>query len=162
MSRHVERIQPPQDTSGTHLWLVLWKAFEAAREYAVQNIDSLGLGLSDFGILEVLLHKGPSAVNDIGGRVGLTSGSMSTAIDRLEKRSLVERRNESEDRRTRMIHLTPEGRKLIKCAFAAHSASMNKLGEALTEPERDSAIRLLKKLGKAAEQRRNAPDTYDQ
>jgi MarR family transcriptional regulator, 2-MHQ and catechol-resistance regulon repressor len=152
MSRHVKKIQPGEDFSGTHLWLVLWKAFEAAREYAVRNIDSLGLGLSDFAILEVLLHKGPCAVNDIGGRVGLTSGSMTTAIDRLQKRSLVERRNQPEDRRTRVIHLTPEGRKLIKCAFAAHSGAMNKLGEALTEEERGDTIRLLKELGTAAEQ----------
>lgn len=146
----MKRIQPGADSSGTHLWLVLWKAFEAVRDYALRDIDSLGLGLSDFAILEVLLHKGPSAVHDIGDRVGLTSGSMTTAIDRLEDRSLVERRSEPEDRRTRVIHLTHQGRKLIECAFAAHSAAMNKLGEALTEEERAAVIPLLKKLGAAA------------
>jgi len=152
MSREPTKIQATEDTCGTHLWLVLWKSFEAVRNYAVRDIVALGLGLSDFGILEVLLHKGPCAVNDIGGRVGLTSGSMTTAIDRLESRDLVERRTESGDRRTRVVHLTPEGRKLISCAFAAHSAAMDRLGEELTGNERETAIRILKKLGGAAEQ----------
>ena len=146
----MEKIQPAGNSSGTHLWLVLWKAYEAVRAYALRDIDSLGLGLSDFAILEVLLHKGPCAVNDIGAKVGLTSGSMTTAIDRLERRSLVERQTGPEDRRTRGIHLTREGAKLIRCAFAAHSAAMNRLGEALSKEERTLAVQLLKKLGKAA------------
>jgi MarR family 2-MHQ and catechol resistance regulon transcriptional repressor len=153
MSREAEKIQAVDDTSGTHLWLVLWKAFEAVRSYAIKDIASLGLGLSDFAILEILLHKGPCPVNDIGGRVGLTSGSMTTAIDRLEKRALVERRIETGDRRTRVVHLTPEGRKLISCAFGAHARAMDKLGETLSDREREAAIRILKKLGRAAEPR---------
>jgi MarR family 2-MHQ and catechol resistance regulon transcriptional repressor len=153
MSRDIEKIQPVEGTGGTHLWLVLWKSYEAVRNYAVRDIMSLGLGLSDFAILEVLLNKGPCPVNDIGTRVGLTSGSMTTAIDRLEKKGLVERRNEPNDRRTRVVHLTPEGRKLIECAFGAHSHSMDRLGEKLSRHERETAIRLLKKLGRAAEAR---------
>lgn len=153
MSREVEKIQPVGDSSGTHLWLVLWKSFEAVRSYAVRDIASLGIGLSDFAILEILLNKGPCPVNDIGARVGLTSGSMTTAVDRLEKKGLVKRRTDTVDRRTRVVHLTPEGRKLISCAFAAHSRAMDELGATLSEHDRAAAIRILKKLGRAAEQR---------
>jgi MarR family 2-MHQ and catechol resistance regulon transcriptional repressor len=153
MSREAEKIQLVEDTTGTHLWLVLWKSYEAVRSYAVGDIVSLGLGLSDFAILEVLLNKGPCPVNDIGARVCLTSGSMTSAIDRLEKKALVERRTDTGDRRARIVHLTPEGRKLISCAFAAHSRTMDELGENLSEHERATAIRILKKLGRAAEQR---------
>jgi MarR family 2-MHQ and catechol resistance regulon transcriptional repressor len=152
MSREAEKIQPAEDTSGTHLWLVLWKSYEAVRSYAVRDIVSLGLGLSDFAILEILLNKGPCPVNDIGARVGLTSGSMTSAIDRLEKKALVERRTDPGDRRARIVHLTAEGRKLISCAFAAHARTMDELGENLTEHERATAMRILKKLGRAAEQ----------
>ncbi len=148
-----DKNQPAEDTSGTHLWLVLWKSFEAVRTYAVRDIVSLGIGLSDFAILEFRLNKGARPVNEIGSRVGLTSGSMTTAIDRLEKRGLVQRRTESGDRRTRFVHLTPEGRELISRAFAAHSHSMDQLGDHLTRHERETAIRILKKLGRAAEQR---------
>lgn len=156
MSRQSSRIQksePAQagETDGIHLWLVLWKAFTAVRGHAIRDIASLGLGLSDFAILEILLHKGPTPVNGIGSKVLLTSGSMTSAIDRLERQKLVERRPHPEDRRARLVGLTASGRKLIECAFAAHAASMNALGSALTPGERADAVRLLKKLGRAAE-----------
>ena len=48
-------------------------------------------------------------VNEIGKKIGLTSGSMTIAVDRLEKRELVERRSDKEDRRARVVHLTPTG-----------------------------------------------------
>lgn len=149
MSRHPEKIQAP---SGTHTWLVLWKAFMAVREYAERHIDSLGLTLTDFGILEALLHKGPLPVNDLGRAVSLTSGSITTAVDRLQARGLVERCTREADRRARVVHLTGEGRKQIGRAFGEHAAVMDELGFALTGSERTELVRLLKKLGRASQQ----------
>jgi MarR family 2-MHQ and catechol resistance regulon transcriptional repressor len=144
--------------SGVHLWLILWKAYDAMREYATANIESLGIGLTDFGILEVLLHKGPTPVNTIGQKIRLTSGSISVAIDRLEAKGLVERRPSGDDRRTRMVHLTAAGKKLIRCAFAAHSKAMEKVAGALSTRERHDALGLLKRLGKAAAELRPRAD----
>src|ERR1019366_5412985 len=79
------------ETTGVHLWLVLWKAYQALLCHAEHHIHSLGLGFSDFAVLEVLLHKGPAPVNRIGELVHLTSGSITAAIDRLERKSLVAR-----------------------------------------------------------------------
>jgi MarR family 2-MHQ and catechol resistance regulon transcriptional repressor len=139
------------DSSGAHLWVVLWKAYEAVREHAHRNIASLGLGLSDFAVLEALLHKGPLPVNTIGRKVGLTSGSISVAVDRLERKGLVERQSHAADRRARVVHLTREGRLLIGRAFTAHSAAMDGATSGLSKAERAQAVALLKKLGKTAE-----------
>ena len=85
MSGELEKMQPgAQQTSGIHLWLVLWKAFYALQARAMADIECLGLCLSDFAILELLLQKGPMPVNEIGCKVKLTSGSITVAIDRLE------------------------------------------------------------------------------
>ena len=135
---------------GAHLWLVLWKAFDALQAHAFANIHSLGLGLSDFGVLEVLLHKGPLPVNVLGQKIRLTSGSISIAIDRLEKKGLVERKDDPDDRRARIVHLTSEGRKLIAHAFAEHADAMEHATSGLSATERTAAIRLLKKLGAQA------------
>jgi MarR family 2-MHQ and catechol resistance regulon transcriptional repressor len=110
----------------------------------------LGLGLSGFAALEALLHKGPLPVNAIGAKVGLTSGSISVAVDRLVEKGLVERRGDSADRRTRLVHLTPKGRALIERAFAGHAEAMERATSGLTARERAQAIALLKKLGTAA------------
>src|ERR1035437_1940795 len=139
------------EATGIHLWLMLWKAYEAIRRHAERHIHSLGLGFSDFAVLEVLLHKGPAPVNTIGERVYLTSGSITAAIDRLERKSLVARCTDSSDRRARVVHLTEAGRKLIECAFEDHAAAMEAAAGGLTAAERGEAVVLLKKLGLRAE-----------
>lgn len=131
--------------------MVLWKAYAEMRRHAERHINSLGLGFSDFAVLEVLLHKGPTAVNAIGERVHLTSGSITAAIDRLERKSLVERCAHLSDRRARMIHLTDAGRNLIECAYQDHVAAMQAATGGLSETERAAAVALLKKLGLAAQ-----------
>ena len=136
--------------TGVHLWLLLMKAHEALRRHAEQHIRGLGIGLSDFFVLEVLLHKGPTPVNEIGRRVRLTSGSITSAVDRLEAKGLVERRLDPADRRTRIVHLTPAGQKLIGCAFADHERAMEHATGGLTPAERAEAVALLKKLGRYA------------
>jgi len=97
--------------SGVHLFLVLWKAARAVEAYAEKSITDLEMCGSDFAVLEALLHKGPLPVNAIGKKILLTSGSITAAVDRLEKRGLVERRAHGTDRRARIVHLTLEGRK---------------------------------------------------
>jgi DNA-binding MarR family transcriptional regulator len=98
----------------------------------------------------LVLHKGPSPVNAIGQKIRLTSGSISIAIDRLEEKGLVERKDDPQDRRARIVHLTAQGRKLIECAFNEHAAAMEHATSGLTGTERATAIRLLKKLGNQA------------
>ena len=134
--------------SGVHIFLVLWKAARAVQTYAEKSITELALCGSDFGVLEALLHKGPLPVNEIGKKILLTSGSITVAVDRLEKRELVERRAHGTDRRARIVHLTKEGRKLITRAYAQHAADLEQLMSAsLTTTERATLIRLLKKIG---------------
>lgn len=135
------------DTSGTHVWLVLMKAYRSVMHHAQESMASLKLGPSDFVILEMLLNKGPQKVNDIGRKVDLTSGSITTAVDRLGARGLVTREVNQEDSRSRIVHLTEKGRSLISEGFAAHGASMEKACGGINIQERKQLITLLKKLG---------------
>jgi MarR family transcriptional regulator, 2-MHQ and catechol-resistance regulon repressor len=134
--------------TGVHVFLVLWKALHAVEAYAVRSIAELDVGATDFAVLEALLHKGPLPVNEIGRKVLLTSGSITTAVDRLEAKGLVERRAHGTDRRARIVHLTKQGRRLITRAYAQHAADIERLAAAsLTKAERATLIRLLKKFG---------------
>jgi len=90
-----------------HAWLVVMKAMQAITRYVLANLEETGLGLSDFAVLEALLHKGPLPVNVIGPKVNLTPGSISVAVDRLVAKGLVSRAESSQDRRVRIVALTP-------------------------------------------------------
>lgn len=139
------------DTTGVHIWLVLSRAARSVEEHAKANIEALGLGVSDFAVLEALLHKGPLPINTLGRKVLLASGSMTPAVDRLERRGLVRRRESPGDRRVRVIELTKEGSELIERAFPEHAEALEKAVSALGATERATIVRLLKKLGKGAQ-----------
>jgi MarR family 2-MHQ and catechol resistance regulon transcriptional repressor len=137
--------------TGTHLWLVLMKAHRTLVRHAEQSIEALEMCLSDFATLELLLHKGPQKLTEIGRRINLTSGAVTTAVDRLESRLLVMRAFDAADRRTRVVSLTPQGKALIGKVFAAHSAAMERAAGGLTRKEQAALTQLLKKLGTTAE-----------
>jgi MarR family 2-MHQ and catechol resistance regulon transcriptional repressor len=93
-------------------------------------------------------------VNEIGKKVLLTSGSITSAVDRLEDKGLVERRAHNTDRRAKIVHLTKEGKKLITRVYADHAADMERLAAAsLTKKDRETLIRLLKQIGYEAAER---------
>jgi MarR family 2-MHQ and catechol resistance regulon transcriptional repressor len=141
-----------KEPSGTHVWLVLMKAYRALERVAARSIESLDVGLSDFGVLEILLHKGPLPVNDIGRRIHLTSGAITTAVDRLESSGLVTRGAHPTDRRARVVHLTARGKEHAARIFTVHKTAMDSVAMVLTERERSTLLELLKKLGISAEQ----------
>jgi len=133
--------------NGPHIRLVLWKAAKAVEKVDKTSIAQTGLGLSDFAIMEALLHKGPLPINQIGEKVLLTSGSMTAAINRLEKVGLVKRVQDHSDGRYFYVHLTKPGRKVIKEAYRNHQLNLEKIAEILTNEERKELVRLLKKIG---------------
>ena len=133
-----------------HVWLVMMKAMRALTRYAAAGIEETGLGLSDFGVLEILLHKGPLPVNTIGPIVDLTPGSISIAVDRLFAKGLVSRVESAEDRRVRIVALTARGKALIDSAFRKHSGEMRKAFAELSPEELRGLEAALKKVGKRA------------
>ena len=140
-------VPSPSREAATRVWLVLWKAFRAIEQNASRSVSVLGLGHSDFAVLEVLLHKGPQPVNIIGRKVLLTSGSITAAVDRLESRKMLRRTYNPKDRRSRIVQLTETGRRLIERAFQKHALDMEETMAVLRSGERIELVRLLKKVG---------------
>lgn len=141
----------PTKIAGIHLWLILMKAYRALAQVDARSVAASGLGLSDFGVLEILLHKGPLPVNTIGRQVMLTSGSITTAVDRLEEKQLVRRKACPNDRRVTYVTLTATGRALIRRVFKVHANRLETVFEPLSGSERLTLATLLKKLGKHSE-----------
>lgn len=136
-----------QMRSGVHLWLLLWKATKSVERLAHRSVRATGLCLSDFGVLEALLHKGPLPVSALQKKVLLSSGSMTAAVDRLERRGWVERTFDTTDRRTRIVRLTGAGSKLIRKLFREHARDMEDAFSALDRSEKEALADLLRKLG---------------
>ncbi|MCF8078574.1 MAG: MarR family transcriptional regulator [Desulfobacterales bacterium] len=144
------------EANGPHIRLVLWKAHKAVETVDKASIAATGLCLTDFAVLEAILHKGPMPVNTIGKKVLLTSGSISTAVDRLAKRGLVQRLQDPSDGRVFMVHLTKSGKQVIEDAYRRHNQNLETTASVLSAEERSALVRLLKKLGRHAESQANS------
>jgi len=132
---------------GLRLWLVLSRCHRALSQIAERSIEDAGLCLSDFAALEALLHKGPLTITEIQGKVLLASGSMTAAVDRLEKKGLVIRSPAPSDRRAKVLELTPEGGRVVQTAFRRHAAELESAMAVLNPSEKRQLYALLKKLG---------------
>lgn len=136
--------------SAARLWFVLSRASAAIGTYIERSLGQKGYCLTDFMILEALLHKGPLTISAIGEKVQLASASMTSAIDRLEERGLVHRSLSAEDRRVRLVGLTCEGRRFISDLFARHVNDLEAISTDFSQEERQVLYAALKKIGFAA------------
>jgi MarR family transcriptional regulator, 2-MHQ and catechol-resistance regulon repressor len=136
--------------SAPKLWTVLAKCYGSMAVFVEQSIAAEKLGLSDFMVLEALLHKGPLTMSAIGKKILLANASMTSAIDRLDERGLVVRKTDSADRRIRLIHLTARGKALILAIYDRHQQQLEELMANFSQIERAQLYRSLKKLGLTA------------
>ncbi|SRR6266852_5370003 len=129
------------------LWRVMTKSHRALSLLAEESIAKAGLCLTDFAALEALLHKGPLTISEIQDKVLLASGSMTAAIDRLEKLGLVVRKPSANDRRARIVELTREGKRVAASCFEKHAKDLEALMSVLSEKEKGQIYGALRKLG---------------
>jgi len=132
------------------LFVVLARAGASVGEHAREDILRHNLSVSEFGVLEMLWHKGPQPLGEIADRILLTTGSVTYVIDQLQKQGLVERRPCPKDRRVIFAGLTQAGRQRIESIFPEHARRIVRAVSGLTPEEQDRAIALLKKLGRTA------------
>ncbi len=125
-------------------------------EQALSDIDrSLllpeGLCASDVVILERLARKGARPVNGLGRQVGLTSGSMTVAVQRLRRRRLVETRRDLDDKRVVWVSVTPEGEELSLRFAKVRGEVLGRVFFKWSDRERSILTNLLKRLRKDAQ-----------
>lgn len=108
-----------------------------------------GLPLSQFGVLEALWHLGPLCQRDLGLKILKSSGNMTMVVDNLEKRALVDRRKNADDRRVTEVHLTAKGPALIEDIFPRHAGQITEELGRLTAAEQKQLGALCRKLGLA-------------
>jgi len=142
----------PQRDPALELFVVLSRAYNWVDAHAVRDIRCHGLNPTEFGILEVLYHKGPLPLQQIGEKVLISSGNITYAVDKLEQKQLLVRRPSPHDRRVIFAELTPQGRDLLAAIFPKHVEAIHLAVSGLSPEEQVQATQLLKKLGLAAQE----------
>jgi MarR family transcriptional regulator, 2-MHQ and catechol-resistance regulon repressor len=140
----------PDHELALKLWVVLARAHNAVERRAQAHVQTHGLTLPEFGILEALYHKGPLLLGEVQRKILVSSGGVTYLVDRLVAKGLVERRDCPDDRRARYAALTPDGESLIQQIFPEHARRVAEAVAGLTGGEKQESVKLLRKLGKFA------------
>ena len=114
------------------------------------HLVDLNLTVSQFGVLEALYHLGPMCQRDLAKKILKSTGNLTTVINNLEKRELVRRKQNENDRRYFDVSLTLKGENLKKEIFPDHATRIVQAMSYLTKSEQKQLGLLCKKLANKA------------
>jgi MarR family 2-MHQ and catechol resistance regulon transcriptional repressor len=132
-------------------YVKLRRTVNCLRQREDEILRAAGLTESQFGVLEALLHLGPMCLKELAVKILKSPGNLTTVIDNLERRELVERRRRDEDRRVVTVHITGRGERLIRSVFPGHLESLVGAFSVLSPAEQDQLGELCRRLGTAGE-----------
>src|SRR5687768_13734026 len=93
----------------------------------------VGLNSTDLECLDLLFLAGPTTAGRLAAHTGLTTGAMTTVLDRLERARFVRRRRDSEDRRRVLVEVLPRALRILGPFYAPLAAAMSRLHAAYDE-----------------------------
>ena len=112
------------------------------------QIEMAGLTHGQFAVMEALFHLGSLNQCELARKLLRSGGNVTVVIDSLEKRGLVRRERQKNDRRMVVLHLTASGRRLIAKIFPSHAKAITAEMSALSATEQETLRQLCRKLGR--------------
>jgi MarR family transcriptional regulator, 2-MHQ and catechol-resistance regulon repressor len=131
-------------------YVKLMRASHAVASRVEPLVGAEGLTLTQLGVLEGILHKGPMTHRELGRKVLTSAGNMTDVVDKLEARGLVRRVRAASDRRQVWVELTDAGGTMIQELFPRHAEDIARAMGGLDAHELRQLGALLRKLGIAA------------
>src|SRR5216684_5723561 len=85
---------PDGDVASGKLWIVLRRAYHSIVDFLESGITARGVALSDFVVLEVLLHKDDLTVAEIAKKTRMATASVEITVARLKQQNLIRLRSQ--------------------------------------------------------------------
>ena len=136
-----------KEISALNTYIKLVRAVESLNRRLYSSLSRYALTESQFAVLEALYHLGPMNQRELSYKLLRSPGNVTMVIDNLEKRNFVKRERGELDRRLYIIHLTPQGKDLIKRVFPEHLSSIVKELSVLSEEEQCTLQKMCKEIG---------------
>lgn len=135
-----DEAEPAQSTPLLRQLVSEIRAFQRATDNVDEAAcDALGINRSDGKCLDVLQEREPMSAGALAEELGLTTGAITTLLDRLEKVGYVTRTRDTVDRRRVLVELTPLARRRIEELYGP----IGEHGREWFKPLSDDQIRLI-------------------
>jgi MarR family 2-MHQ and catechol resistance regulon transcriptional repressor len=137
----------PSEVSVLSAYIKLMRAAESVTVRSHRHLASVKMTFGQFSVLEALYHLGPLCQKEIADKILKSPRNITMIVDNLEKRGLVRRERDTNDRRYLNIHLTQKGLKLFEQVFPRHIKGLKEELDILEPEELKELGRLCRILG---------------
>ena len=127
----------------THELLHFYNGFSSWENSVIRSSD---LTVSEAHAIEILGEYGQMNMKNLAQKLGVTTGTTTVTVDRLEKKDYAKRESTREDRRVYLISLTEKGLKAFAEHHRYHLTLTEQIQTILTEEETDKLQGILKKI----------------
>jgi len=117
----------------------------ATDRYDQAVADTLGLNRTDMRCIDILDREGRLTAGQLADRTGLTSGAVTTVIDRLEKAGYARRVRDTDDRRRIYVELTDGIQQSAGRFYAEHAELAESLYKQYTEEQIELLLEFVKR-----------------
>jgi DNA-binding MarR family transcriptional regulator len=132
----------------------IWMLHRRLETTMSATLDALDLTHGEYKVMMHLRYAGPpyrGKPGKLAKRLGLSTGAMTNRLDNMERRGLIRRLDDPEDRRGVIVELTDEGKLLWEQAVVAQSEKESIVAAALDATERRQLNELLRRIMNAFE-----------
>lgn len=131
----------------THELFAFFNGFASWENSVIKSSD---LTVAEAHAIEVLGQFGPMNMKTLAQKLGVTTGTTTVTVDRLEKKDYALREPVKEDRRMYLITLTDKGRKAFEEHHKYHDTLTEQILSVLSDEESEQFLTLLKKINAEA------------
>ncbi|MCG8616177.1 MAG: MarR family transcriptional regulator [Desulfobacterales bacterium] len=129
-----------------HLSKLIVEFFEKLASWEDSVVRDSGLTTAQAHAVEIVGHSGPIKMKDLAQKIGVTTGTLTVAVDRLEKKGLMRRKPHETDRRSYLIELTPAGDAVFEEHHNFHIRMTQEIVAGLTPEEQEEFSRIIEKV----------------
>jgi len=128
-------------------YIKLVRAFESISSRLYMKLDKEGLTESQFYLLDVLYHCGPMNQKELGKKIFRSEGNITMVVNNLERRKLIKKKQNPDDKRIYIIKLKTEGKELYEKVFPKFLKAMMREFEGIKEKEHKEFQKICRRIG---------------
>lgn len=137
---------PEEQRHALSVYVKLMRAANKVTSRIHEHLKEDNLTMSQFGVLEAIYHLGPLSQGELGQKILKSNANLTTVVDSLERKSLVERKRADDDRRRITVHLTASGLDLISMVYPRHAEVVGLALNFLSNENKDILSGILKQF----------------
>lgn len=146
-----ERQVLPWDLPRFHNWIAVARVHQLWKKVFGEALVPLGIQLAHYDVLANIFHAPGLTQQALAEKLLVGRSAMSMLLPELERRDLVERRNDEADRRVRRLWLTPAGEAVTRQAMAIHVVRIEAMMTVLSDEECNAVGEMMRRVAKSLE-----------